>query len=470
MTLIWQQNICFFFVFWLVTIIAVPLDGNRFLSDDEKGIVYDGHVDDFATLGIMLSKKGVDDFRKQHDLQTNTILHIQKISPRNSVRVNDKEYFLDDLEPFNIFDLDAISMFEGVEEPLPTFRNNHIFSKEDDYESILLFKDVKNEYGNPKSITIFNKQMGTSVDLKPIAPTYLVKVESDDVDIDKLSTQYHLSDGQTMEHNPALTVKNIRTSDDEEGKEENTFCFCEKTIQVAVAYESSFCSELGGKEEAEAEIEEIMASVSQKFGQTGVCSSIKVSHMEGFCSEILDPYKKFIKDNKSGCEGYGLLDKFQRYWQNNRIFVLRDTAHLFSGTGLECWGPNDCTVGCAYVGSICSEKAYGVSYVTFSNNSNMRAVLVAHELGHNYGADHINSSTDYIMYPSVHHASNGFSRASQSAFKRNSYRCVAKRLTPLVPLSPFVDVWNENGGSNSTYANTRPLGKFITKIINLFSG
>ena len=382
-------------------------------KDEDKGVVFEGYVDDFMKLDLVLSKKSVENFRIDHDLNKNTLLHVQKLSPNNSVRINDKEYLLNDLHHMDVFDKNAKYIYEDIEEPLPPV---NIYTRDYDDESIMMTKDRD---GNFKSITLLNKMSGSSVDLKMIAPFYLVKVNPDDVNIEYLRRKFHFADKLTTKINPHLKVQNIRTNINE------GVCKCKKQIQLAVAFESSFCTALHGKSNAEDEVVEIVAAVSQKYGQLGVCASVKISHIEGHCTALADPYRAFVKANKSGCEGYGLLDKFQTYWESHRRFVFRDTAHLFTGTGLECERGGGCVIGCAFVSSVCSDEAYGVDYITFSRNSNMRAVLIAHELGHNYGAEHYPADSEYIMYPSVTHAALGFSYPTQLSFKRNTFACVS---------------------------------------------
>merc|ERR1740124_1872910 len=118
--------------------------------------------------------------------------------------------------------------------------------------------------------------------------------------------------------------------------------------------------------------------------------------------------------NQSGCGTPGLLQGFVNYWNDNRSSINRDVAQLFSGTGLECSGGR-CVIGCAYIGQLCNIFSYGVNYATFSGNANSVEVLVAHELGHNCGAQHYNIQ-DHIMFPSVNPSGQGFSQTSVNSF------------------------------------------------------
>jgi len=83
----------------------------------------------------------------------------------------------------------------------------------------------------------------------------------------------------------------------------------------------------------------------------------------------------------------GLLQEFRDRWIANHGGIQRDTAHLFSGAGSFAG-----TVGCAYIGVICSSAGgYGASRA-ISSNAATNVALVAHELGHNWSATHCDAS------------------------------------------------------------------------------
>lgn len=87
-----------------------------------------------------------------------------------------------------------------------------------------------------------------------------------------------------------------------------------------------------------------------------------------------------------------LLLDYQRYWNQNHGNVPRDVAHLFTGKG-QFSG----IIGVSLLGQVCNlSTAYGVSKA-FSPTASLNVALVAHELGHSWGAIHCSGSTCNIM-------------------------------------------------------------------------
>lgn len=94
-----------------------------------------------------------------------------------------------------------------------------------------------------------------------------------------------------------------------------------------------------------------------------------------------DPYAS----TGAGCGAeYGMLDEFQDEWNANQGAIVRDVAALMTGKNLV-----GTTIGCAYVGVVCNTGgAYSINEARFTTNFSLRVALVAHELGHNWGASH----------------------------------------------------------------------------------
>jgi len=82
----------------------------------------------------------------------------------------------------------------------------------------------------------------------------------------------------------------------------------------------------------------------------------------------------------------GLLQEFRNYWLANHGGVPRDLTHLLTGTGAFSG-----TVGCAFIGTVCTSSGYGASRAISGNNA-LNIGLVAHEIGHNWSAQHCDAS------------------------------------------------------------------------------
>lgn len=153
-----------------------------------------------------------------------------------------------------------------------------------------------------------------------------------------------------------------------------------REIEMAVAYDSSFCSMYGGEEEATKVVKSIIDAVNKRY-VTSICVKVRLVYIEAQCNKDSDPYRAILGlDNAEQS-----LDKFREYWNDNRRSVQRDVAHLFSGTELEDSFLSD-TNGIAYLETVCSSSsAYGINEFTDYEDTHYQTYLVSHELGHNAG-------------------------------------------------------------------------------------
>jgi hypothetical protein len=204
-------------------------------------------------------------------------------------------------------------------------------------------------------------------------------------------------------------------------------CGSLRVIEIAIVFDSSFCNAFWGSSGATSRIQAIIGLVNQKYQQDGLCTAFEISDIEGYCSQSTDPLAEFVSDNDF------LLDRF-REWMNTNVRrreIIRDTAHLFTGTDFS----SDLVIGRAYIKTVCNlEWAYGINWITFTYSLTAQSMLVAHELGHNLGADHFGeSNSGHVMNPAINSAPNGFS--SQSVSSMNSYlngmSCFSEKAAPL---------------------------------------
>lgn len=98
------------------------------------------------------------------------------------------------------------------------------------------------------------------------------------------------------------------------------------------------------------------------------------------------------------------LSQFRSHWLSQQGSVQRDVAHLFTGKNL-----NGGVIGIAYLSAICTTNGYGLVESDCCGSFASKTDLSAHELGHNWAADHCScSSPAYTMNPFIT-AANRFS-------------------------------------------------------------
>ncbi|MHC4908742.1 MAG: M12 family metallo-peptidase [Planctomycetota bacterium] len=132
-------------------------------------------------------------------------------------------------------------------------------------------------------------------------------------------------------------------------------------------------------------------------------------------------------DPYSSSSASTLLNQFANHWNSSQGGVPRDVAHLFTGREL-----NGGTIGIAFLGVICiTSNAYGLAQSDYTGNFNASTNLSAHELGHNWAADHCSCSS-YTMNP-TNNTSNQFHPSftiPQIVSFRNSRWCLTNVCTP----------------------------------------
>lgn len=140
--------------------------------------------------------------------------------------------------------------------------------------------------------------------------------------------------------------------------------------------------------------------------QSQIGIKLTVSSQNVFTSSGSQPY--------TNSDAGVLLGQFLSY-TNATHQITGDAYHLFTGKDVSYSG-NSAVAGLAYVGVICNfpTSAYGLSERRSSggNPSTLQWIITAHEIGHNFSANHDSANLTSIMSASVSSANILFSNFS----------------------------------------------------------
>jgi len=368
---------------------------------------------------VKITASDIDILKSAYGLKAEAVLKLQELYSTNIFKVNGKDYKLDDLVRVEIFTAGAKYSLDNIEKAIPEMK---VFTKRQGKETLTVSFDIEDKL---KSILVSETASGITIaELVPTAGRYLATITDDMIDHEYMDKHFKLAEGVSnhIEEQIGDKIRDTMTGAIMSLRS-NNFDPCTEfdVIELAIDYESSFCTYHGGPEESIEAVAGIIAATSIKYQQEGLCRKIQLSNLDGYCDPNNDPYVESISTNLSGCSGYGLLTYFGEYFNANKANVTRDASILFSGTGLECQTNNLCVVGCANIASLCQkESGYGVVYAAFVNSTNFRSILVAHELGHVAGALHqIFGGGENIMAPTITSYAKGFSKTTVD--KMNCY-------------------------------------------------
>ena len=165
-------------------------------------------------------------------------------------------------------------------------------------------------------------------------------------------------------------------------------------------------------------------SMFQKYGSIiavqnhniGVMNDIQTNYDDEFADEVKFQINQQWISTCASCDPWSnstapgvLLGSF-RSWgptgftQTHNLASLW-TAREFDGT----------TVGMAYINALCNNSRYNV-LEDYTTNASSKRVLVAHEVGHNFGASHDDAGSGTIMAPTVNNT-NSWSVQSKTSIQ-----------------------------------------------------
>ena len=160
------------------------------------------------------------------------------------------------------------------------------------------------------------------------------------------------------------------------------------TSRLGLDADFEYYSEFNSFSQTQARMEAVVNTVNLQY-QNEVGISHQIAQIIVRTTDSSDPYTANTASD--------LLGQFRTWWNDN-VTSLRSHAHLFTGKDLDGG-----FIGFAFIGAVCNDDfGYGVSEATFSNNFAVITDLVAHELGHNWNANHCTcTSPPYTMNPSL---------------------------------------------------------------------
>ncbi|CAJ1952811.1 unnamed protein product [Cylindrotheca closterium] len=354
-------------------------------------------------------KDKLEKFKKDHLILPNANLQRQKVSIDGTVKANGRMYSLNDLQPLDVYSRNAVIMIDGEPRPLEdgSHRIRLFKSKGDQGETMLVAKEGyfnADNGGEIKSIDIIS-QDGSEVLMEALEDGTLVTIRPEDMDQNKLRS-LDFGEGNADIITNQLMDRNKRFLQER--------CNSFKVVEVAVAYDSTFCAQAASNSESTARtlVEQAIARADTLFEP--ICVRVRLSYLEGFCSQAQDPYTSAANAENIGCDGNrGALQIFRDYWESSRTNVNRDVAHFFVGRDF----PGS-TIGCAATPALCDDVSYGIDQLSFTTNTQLQGNLFAHELGHNMGAYHVSdpdNASEFLMESSLNSGSDGVSSQSSNS-------------------------------------------------------
>lgn len=230
---------------------------------------------------------------------------------------------------------------------------------------------------------------------------------------------YRAADVQEEGELLCLAVKEESQKQQIDQKNQRTAASCSEQTELKIATFATYDRYVsaGGESAVNNEILAILNNVQANYDDYNVQFKV-VEQVVSTCSSC-DPWSTPSSPSD-------LLTKFTNWGPGGFNQTHNEGICFFDGTGSG-------TVGVAWVGAVCTRNRYAVCDKLGSGETNR--VLVAHEMGHNFSANHDASGSPYIMAPSVNVTSD-WSGASVNAINshiasRTCLECVEGDTPPV---------------------------------------
>ncbi|HKQ51904.1 MAG TPA: M12 family metallo-peptidase, partial [Pyrinomonadaceae bacterium] len=216
--------------------------------------------------------------------------------------------------------------------------------------------------------------------------------------------------------------------------------------EIATEADYAYYQKLGTADAANAEIMSTMNQVDGVYeAELNISLKVVYQHVWTGTPTSTYPYGTSVGDK--------LLEKFTNYWNANFTSVHRDLAHLWTGQNIVDPFNDPNLIGIANPGTVCGNPPFAYSLSERMTTAANRAILAAHEIGHNFGATHqcegtimnsFLSGTTLTFCPS--------SRTQIAAFLDINSSCLTQSCSPAI--SPAALSFPAAGGTGSVSVAT----------------
>ncbi len=170
----------------------------------------------------------------------------------------------------------------------------------------------------------------------------------------------------------------------------------------------------------------------------GVLNNVQTNYDDEFLDELNFVIVEQFVSNCSTCDPWTsstnaeiLLNSFTN-WAPGGFAFSHDIGSIWTDRDFD-----GSTIGIAWVGAVCTTVQYN-ALQDFSSNANLKRVMVAHEFGHNFDANHDPQGNPNIMAPAVQNTTT-WSSASKTDIQNyyNSINCLDFCASTAAPQANF---------------------------------